>query len=458
VSRADSVTDGRVVTVRRLAGVVLTVAGLAAIVIGTLTPSRAHVEPGLVWCLTCSSLATADALANVLLFLPAGVGLGLLAPRALLAVAGLALVSIGVEGAQAWIVPGRASALRDVLTNTLGGAIGIGLASHPRAWLLPHPAAARRFALLGALAWAGTLGATAALTRPSTPSGDYWGQRGGVSGFGASVVHVALNDTPLPLGPLSDPGPILASLNSADVRVDVQVTPSSLPFPNGAIARLSNPRVEAFRIAKRADDLVFRLRLRSADVRLRSPIVRLSGGGRTPEPPVGAPVADTLRIRAGVRDGVLHLARDGPVADAELRLSPTIGWAFLVPSAINYRTPAWLLGVLWVALLCLPIGYWTAAAGGLGHRRAAGNESSPGRWTMPLGVATIVLGALALIPIIADTPWSPWWDWCAAGLALLAGAAATKLTPAAARRPVPAPRPMPVARAERARRRARPGG
>ena len=417
MSLVRAVTNARVMTRRRIAGLAVTVAGLGAIVVATLTAAGGTPRPSSPWCLTCSSLASADAVVNILLFLPAGVGLGLLAPRVLPALLGLALMSSAIEIAQAWIVPGRASALRDVLTNTLGGGIGIWLASHAHAWLRPRAVVARWLAVAGALAWAGTLGTTMALTRPSTPPGDYYGQRGSVGEFGSAVVHVAINGIPIPLGPLEDPAPVLAALNSRDVDVEVAVAPGVIPDGIGPIARLSHPGSEAFRLAQSGRTLTFSLRLRATDARLRSPVVRLRGHTGERVPPI-----DTLHLRAGVRDGVLHVSRDGPAAGAEaLPLAPTIGWAFLTPPTIASRAPVWALSALWVAAFCFPIGYWTGWAGDV-RRRSIGAGAPTGAVAFQLGVAAIVVGALALLPVVAATPRPPWSDWCVALVALIGGA------------------------------------
>ncbi len=77
----------------------------------------------------------AEALANVLLFVPLGVAGGWLvrrrrAPWVLLALAALAVL---VEAVQ-YPVAGRDASLRDVLLNTLGGALGVAAGVVGRWW------------------------------------------------------------------------------------------------------------------------------------------------------------------------------------------------------------------------------------------------------------------------------------------------------------------------------------
>jgi hypothetical protein len=67
--------------------------------------------------------------ANVLMFIPFGVLAGLLLPRRLwwLVLTGGTCVSVAIELAQLLFLPTRVADLRDVLANSLGAAIGLGV-------------------------------------------------------------------------------------------------------------------------------------------------------------------------------------------------------------------------------------------------------------------------------------------------------------------------------------------
>lgn len=75
------------------------------------------------------NLHAAEFGANILLFVPLGLLTALLAPRRYWWVVLLALVglSVGIELVQAIGLPSRRSSARDVLGNSLGAAIGVGL-------------------------------------------------------------------------------------------------------------------------------------------------------------------------------------------------------------------------------------------------------------------------------------------------------------------------------------------
>lgn len=72
-----------------------------------------------------------EAGANVLLFVPLGFLVALLLPRRRwwLVLLGAALASTAVETVQSVLLPHRIGSPRDVLDNTLGAAVGIGLAA-----------------------------------------------------------------------------------------------------------------------------------------------------------------------------------------------------------------------------------------------------------------------------------------------------------------------------------------
>ena len=72
-----------------------------------------------------------DGVTNVVLFVPAGLLLGVAAPRLPRVAVWLICLtaSVGIEAAQALAVPGRDASLVDIATNTLGAAVGVLLAA-----------------------------------------------------------------------------------------------------------------------------------------------------------------------------------------------------------------------------------------------------------------------------------------------------------------------------------------
>lgn len=103
----------------------------------TLLPSGSEPRRPFSFCLTCDFRWLTDTVLNVALFVPLGFAAGWRAKSPWkVAIAG-ALFSTAIELLQ-MAVPGRDPALRDILSNAAGAALGVALAYRPRAWLLPN--------------------------------------------------------------------------------------------------------------------------------------------------------------------------------------------------------------------------------------------------------------------------------------------------------------------------------
>src|SRR6185503_16885021 len=76
----------------------LLLVALATLVSGTQTGLEPEAQN--IWCLTCSETATADAILNVVLFLPLGAGLFMVGRKPMRAVLAGALVSFAIEMSQ----------------------------------------------------------------------------------------------------------------------------------------------------------------------------------------------------------------------------------------------------------------------------------------------------------------------------------------------------------------------
>ena len=129
-------------TLRRIGAVVLALT-IAAILAITLWPT--HVDQGhegtvrhVVTVLHSEKVAPAwygysevEFTANILMFVPLGLLLGLLVPRRRIAWVALAIpgFSAAIETTQGLFLPGRTASIFDVLSNTTGGWLGLALAS-----------------------------------------------------------------------------------------------------------------------------------------------------------------------------------------------------------------------------------------------------------------------------------------------------------------------------------------
>jgi len=106
----------------------LAVAMLALILLATLLPSSDSDSGLFQSCILCGEFGLADAVANVLLFLPLAIGVyGAGASAGRTVVLGF-LLSASLEFVQLRLIPGRDSTLGDVVWNTVGMALGVATA------------------------------------------------------------------------------------------------------------------------------------------------------------------------------------------------------------------------------------------------------------------------------------------------------------------------------------------
>ena len=157
-----------------LAGRLLTAAATACIGIATLLPSSGPAPPFRPFCLACGDLGGTDVVLNVLLFLPLGVGLGLQGTRRRTAISGMVAASLIIEFLQVFI-PGRDANLGDVLTNSLGGAIGFLLAAHRETLLRPSKYFERILLATWCMVWLAITTISAYALVPSPTQSQYYG-------------------------------------------------------------------------------------------------------------------------------------------------------------------------------------------------------------------------------------------------------------------------------------------
>ena len=178
---------------------------LLAILVATLTPIGGAPQP-ISLCLLCGDRGVADALRNVILFVPFGMAASRCGLRDARVMATAALLSLAVESAQIWI-PGRDASLGDVVFNSMGAAVGLGVVRSSVWWLRP-PEGRRRLLMLGAVAAVlGVFGATGALLQQDLPRSTYWSQwtpqLGHLKWYRGRIERVMLGPLDVPDGRIS---------------------------------------------------------------------------------------------------------------------------------------------------------------------------------------------------------------------------------------------------------------
>src|SRR5438874_438546 len=109
-----------------------------AILIATLRPGGTALPTGWSFDISSGEAALAEAIQNLLLFVPLGIALVLNGVRPLRAIAIGAGLSFSVEFLQQWI-PGRDPSVGDITTNTISTALGVALVRFAPQWLMVSP-------------------------------------------------------------------------------------------------------------------------------------------------------------------------------------------------------------------------------------------------------------------------------------------------------------------------------
>lgn len=415
-------------------GALATVLALAAAAGATLLPTDTTGEwtESVTFCLFCGELGGVDFLLNVLLFVPLGFALRLsgLTPRRAIGVA--FATSLLIESLQLHVVSGRDSSLGDLVANTVGGAVGALLTDSWRSWIRPSPPAALRLLTGGVALWLLMLAGTAWALRRSMPHTLYYSQWAAdlqhLARFEGTVASATLNGASLPPGPL-ERSPVLRFVLAGDsARVDASALAGP---PTAGLAPIvsihDHRRTEVLLLGQWERDLVYRMRLRASDLKLRAPVVTLSEA--FPHPPArrsahSAP--DTLRLAGGFRDNQLFalVERGDRAKEAILPLSPTIGWSLLWPLPFRQHRLVTALSVAWTAVWLLPLGYWGAfasfdrqSAARSGRRRSTVRRSI---WLVSL-LAISIAGGFWALPWLLSAASVPAPVWIGAAAALLTG-------------------------------------
>jgi hypothetical protein len=415
---------------RRIGGA-LTTASLAAILFATLLPASGEPVASHL-CLVCGTLGGVDSILNVLLFVPLGVGLALCGFPARRAILIMGLLSVSIETAQLFVIPGRDATLGDVVTNTIGGALGFAASRRRRTWLRPSQRNATSFVVGWGGIWLAIQTISSYALAPSIPESTYYGQLARSlpdhAVFHGRVLTAEIDGVVIPNTTLADSRRVQRLLLSGATAATT-VIPSG-PTPDIApILRVADAEQREIVLLAQIDaDLVFAVRSGAAVLRLRPPLFALPRV--FPEGAIEGPIRPDQLLVSGryVPREVRMSART--VSNAHLSLVPLIasmGWTLVLPwqwFIVGTHTEL-VISWVWVACLALPLGYWAAYSAGLPRHR---DVAWPPRLIW-LAVVAIVYGGLALAPHtfgLAATPISEWLT--AFSAILLGGGLATRVS------------------------------
>lgn len=401
---------------------------LAAIAVMTLVPGSPNTPTPQGVCVFCGSTGGQDFFDNILLFVPLAFFLRAAGVGRWKVIAASVALTLFVESMQFGVIVGRDASLGDVLSNSMGGVVGVLLAERWRALLFPAARAARRLAVGAALGWLAVLASTAWALAPSMlehrPAFVQWAPMSPAwSRFHGEVLAASLGGRPI--------GPDLLAFSTAAyrsgdgaVRLASRVRNGNVRPSFAPIVRVASPggpdgTEELAALGEDGCDLTLHVRMRVTDVRFRAPTVtvpRVFPCGDATDAERGVAEGDTTDLVGELTpDGWLRVgarwARGG--SERAVRLSPMMGWSFFLPWGLRFGvTPHHWLDALWLAGLLLPAAYYGAR--GMSERRR-------GAQLAVLVATLVVIVAVGMVLVPAVSRLAPGgrlhWLACAVGIA-----------------------------------------
>jgi VanZ like protein len=392
---------------QRKFGRALWIAGILCIAVLTLSPQYAATKPPPSLCLLCGEKSVLDAILNVLLFIPFGMGMRLAGISRRRAFAIGLVTTITVELLQIWI-PGRDTSLGDVLSNSLGGFIGILCADIWRVVVFPSRRAASRLAWGWTLLWVLVLAVSAELAHISLPSTTAWGtwrpELLHQDYFTGQVLAATAGGLPTPYAIDARSADVRRRLSSDSVIVEATIVGGIRSNPVAAIASVYDyRRSQIFMLGERKGNLIFSIRMRTADARVATPDIRLD----SVFPPHRPVKPDTMLVAGGLIHHQLWISvrARGVTRERTQPISAGLGWSYLLPFDYEYGSEARWLTVLWLAGLSAPAMYWATRAG---PKTLA-------------AVGAALAASLLLVPLATGVHATPWWEWIALALGACIG-------------------------------------
>jgi VanZ family protein len=406
----------------RRAGVAILVASLLAIGMATLWPEPPSPQES-PFCVVCGSFGAVDVVLNIVLFLPLGVGLGLIERSARRAVIAACVLSMVIETAQLLLIPGRDATIGDVIANTLGAALGFA-ATRGRDFLWrPSPRRARLIVIMLAFVWLLLQVISSIGLSLSLPRSGYFGQvapaLGNFDVFRGSVLSATVGDIPIRSGQITSPGRMRQLLMNG-AEASVVAIPQRPPRREAPLLRIADDdRREILRVSQLGESFIFSVTTNAAALRLRGPVFSLpkalvfdsSLRAATPIQVVG---------RRTNRDALLVVRGPGGVRHVSLRITPSHGWILWLPFewTLEGSPGERLAGSLWIGMLILPLGFFTRRATTLrGDRR--GRSASD--FFVPIFSLLAVVAGMFPVPLVYGLSAADPADCLAAAIAFILG-------------------------------------
>ena len=408
---------------------------LATLAIGYAT--LRHGTPGAtpempVSCLVCGEVGGADIVRNLVLFVPFGIGLsaGWRRRRAAAVVLAGFLFSLAIEATQYFLLAGRTASLSDVLTNTLGTAVGALLVFTWPRWWHPSQAAARAFAGGAFTAWAAlvSLGAWTVQREPAPPGSSFMRfppTPGVIRNFEGTILERELNGAAVSTTEAALPS-VLADPQLPRLVLGATVHAMYEPGLFRPLLLAYTPQWQTqLAFGQRHRLLVLRTHTRAQRLRLQDPIFAL-GDAFPPNsalPPGSNPSRGPLvSVHGIVDDQEVELSSTWglEVRHTQLPRSPHLSWTLFTPTPVDGSGTGLLFTALWIATGIAPAALLASRG-----RTSAGRP----RQLDLLIVLVAAAAVMELVPALAGLPEPRWWEWSGLAAGILAGASIGLVAP-----------------------------
>ncbi|HCU12751.1 MAG TPA: hypothetical protein DGB72_11565 [Gemmatimonadetes bacterium] len=417
----------------RRIGSVLTIGSVIAILFATMLPAPGQPMDSHL-CLVCGTDGGVDFILNIILFIPLGIGLALSGipwNRAILTACGL---SVTIETVQFLFVPGRDATLGDVLTNTVGGALGFAVARNAGIWLRPTPRIATGLGLAWCTVWLTVQAISSFALAPSITDSRYYGEiapkLGNFALFPGRVLSAKIDEVAIADTELNDidgvrrrlirGGTVAATVVSAGPTNDI-----------APIVRVADDEQrEIVLLAQDEQALLFGVRTRAAILRLRPPLFAMAGVFTDSTSIKNSGVSkrndsatDPLNLSGSYdgREARLTVRTDSASSERRVSVSSSLGWTLALPfqwSIEDTRTEH-VVSWIWIACLMVPTGYWSPHIA----RHSDAHASATRVVLCLLGVVAILIAGLVPVQHAFGLPAAPMRDWFAAMSGILVGGA-----------------------------------
>jgi hypothetical protein len=405
---------------------VITVASLIAIAFATLMP-ESPAAVGSIFCLVCGPLGGVSAIQNVALFAPLGTGLALIGLSGKRALPAMCALSVLIETAQFFVIPGRYATIGDVLTNTLGGALGFMIGRYAPTLLRPSPRIASALTLAWFAVWLASQSISAFSFSPALPRSEYYGQLapslGDLEQFRGRVLRASIADVVVPATRFTD-SPRVRALLLGGATVAMTVVPANPTRDLAPIVRVADgSQREIVLLGQNAENLTLGIRTGAAVLRLRPaffavpdifPAVSHGDSGLTKD-------ALSVRARYSAHEVWVNTESARTSHTRRIPITASLGWTMLLPFQwyIEGTRTEFVVSTLWIACILFPIGYWGAGV----NRLTQGRDAT----TVRIAAVSIALVLLYVGFVVAPRPFgvpaAGVSDWVTAVTGILLGAA-----------------------------------